>query len=105
MGGEESTGLSGDRSEGDLRMTSKLWPEALLSSCFTSMSVRPDGDFRMLRGPVPSTHPSQGLGEGARLLTWDTPRTTAPVRASLSGSQLGERVGGGLERPRGQGTR
>ena len=95
LGGEESTGLSGDRSEGDLRMTSKLWPEALLSSCFTSMSVRPDGDFRMLRGPVPSTHPSQGLGEGARLLTWDTPRTTAPVRASLSGSQLGERVGEG----------
>lgn len=39
LGGEESTGLSGDRSEGDLRMTSKLWPEALLSSCFTSMSA------------------------------------------------------------------
>lgn len=24
-------------------------------------------------GPVPSTHPSQGLREGARLLTWDSP--------------------------------
>lgn len=40
LGGEESMGLSGERSEGDLRMTSKLWPEALLSSCFTSMSAR-----------------------------------------------------------------
>lgn len=73
-GGEESTGLSGDKSEGDLRMTSKLWPEALLSSCFTSMSAGQDqtsgrsAKWGWVEGPIPSTHPIRGLSQRMWLL-------------------------------------
>lgn len=76
LGGEESTGLSGDKSEGDLRMTSKLWPEALLSSCFTSISAGQDHTGASgrsakrvwVKGPVPSTHLIRGLSQRVWLL-------------------------------------